>query len=167
MASSDSSDVLRPSVIDRLMKREEGKSERVYFEGIGVRDLRESVARDLAWLLNTRIWLPLDSGEYEHLPESRDSVLTYGLPDLSIFSWANPQDCRKIASMVEKTIRTFEPRLVGRTVKCEILPSEDVADFTVRLRIEAILHVDPISEHVTFDSVADIEGGGIQVESFE
>lgn len=167
MASSDSSEILRPSVIDRLMKRDDDRSERMYFEGVAARDLRESVARDLAWLLNTRMWLPADSEELERLEESQSSVLTYGLPDLSIFSWASPQDCKKIAALVERTIRTFEPRLLSRSVKCEILPSEEAADFTVRLRIEAVLQVDPISERVTFDSTADIEGGGIRVESFE
>jgi type VI secretion system protein ImpF len=167
VAESDASDILRPSLFDRLMKRHDGASERVYFDGIGVRELKQMVARDLAWLLNTRMWVPDDSDELKNLEEVQSSVITYGIPDLSTFSWVNPQDCKKIAAIVERTIRTFEPRLLGRSVKCEILPTNDLSDFSVKLRIEAILHVDPISEHVAFDSVADFDGGGIQIESFE
>jgi type VI secretion system protein ImpF len=167
MAENGSSEILRPSVLDRLMKREGDKSERMYFDGIGLRELKQAVARDLAWLLNTRMWISSDSQEIGDLEEVHSSVLTYGIPDLSIFSWANPQDCKRIAGIVEQTIRTFEPRLLARTVKCEILPTSDVSDFSVKLRIEAVLQVDPISEHVAFDSVADFEGGGIRIESFE
>lgn len=167
MAKPGESEILRPSVLDRLMKRPEHRSESVYFEGIGIRELKEAVARDLAWLLNTRMWLPLDAAELAGLEQARESVLTYGIGDLSVFSWASPQDCKKIAGMVERAIRIFEPRLLARTVRCEILPGEDSADFSVKLRIEAVLYVEPISEHVTFDSVADLDAGGIRIESFE
>ncbi len=167
MSDSGSGEILRPSILDRLMQRPDSKSERMYYEGIGLRELKESVARDLAWLLNTRMWIPPEADELAGLEETRNSVMTYGIPDLSVFSWASPQDCKTIASMVETAIRTFEPRLLSGSVRCEILPSEDVADFSVKLRIEAVLYVDPIREHVTFDSFADFEGGGIRVESFE
>ena len=73
----------------------------------------------------------------------------------------------EIAAIVEKAIRTFEPRLLPRSVRVEILPTDDISDFSVKLRIEAILYVDPINEHVAFDSTADFDGGGIRIESFE
>ena len=167
MADSGSSDIIRPSVLDRLMRRPATRSEQMYYEGIGLRELKMSVARDLAWLLNTRMWIPPEADDLKGLDETRNSIITYGIPDLSIFSWASPQDCKQIAAMVETAIRTFEPRLLARSVHCEILPSEDVADFSVKLRIEAVLYVEPIREHVTFDSVADFDGGGIRIETFE
>lgn len=167
MAGQRGNEILRPSVLDRLMKRDEHRSESMYFEGIGLRELKESVARDLAWLLNTQMWLPPEVADIDGLEETRNSILSYGIPDLSTFSWTNPQDCRRVAAIVEKAVRTFEPRLLARTVRCEIVPTEDISDFSVSLRIEAMLYVDPIKEHVAFDSVADISGGGIRVESFE
>lgn len=167
MARSDASRILRPSIIDRLVTRPGERSESSYFDGVSARDLKASVARDLAWLLNTRVWTPTEADTLAGLDEAGRSILTYGIPDLSSFSWANPQDCREIASLVEKAIRTFEPRLLPRSVRVEILPSDDISDFTVKLRIEAILHVDPINEHVAFDSTADFDGGGIRIESFE
>ena len=153
--------------MDRLTARPVDKPESAYFSGMDVRELKAAVARDLAWLLNTRVWLPYDDADLRGLDEASESILTYGIPDLSTFSWDNALDRRKIASIVEKVIRTFEPRLLGRSVKVEILPTESTADFSVKLRIEAILQVDPISEHVAFDSVAEFGGGGIFIESFE
>jgi len=167
VARSDAPEILRPSVVERLTARKGERPESSWYDGIDVRELKAAVARDLEWLLNTRVWLPPDAAELRGLDEARSSILTYGIPDLSVFSWASPQDCQTIASIVEKTIRTFEPRLLPRTVRVEILPGEDVADFLVRLRIQGVLHVEPINEHVTFDSSADFEGGGIRIESFE
>ena len=117
--------------------------------------------------LVTRMWLPAEASQLEGLTETSASIVTYGLPDLSNFSWANPQDCKKIAGLVERAIRTFEPRLMPRSVRCEISASEDAADFSVALHLEAILHVEPYSELVSFDSIADIAAGGIRIESFE
>ena len=68
---------------------------------------------------------------------------------------------------IETAIRTFEPRLLPRSIRTEVLPTENVADFKVRIRIEAVLHVDPISEPVVFDTGLDLEGGGLRVERFE
>jgi type VI secretion system protein ImpF len=167
MADSNSTEILRPSVFDRLMKRKDHVSESMYYDGIGVRELKQSVSRDLATLLNTRMWQPEDQGSLAGLDEAQTSMLTYGIPDLSTFSWANPQDCKRIAALVEKAIRTFEPRLLARSVRCDIVPTEDTTDFTVKLRIDAVLYVDPIKEHVAFDSIADFESGGIRIESFE
>ena len=165
--SRETTDVIRPSVLARLMKRPEGRSERMYYEGVGVRELKAEVAADLERLLNTRMWLPHEDEALSGLDEARDSILTYGIPELSTYSWANEEDAKKIAGMVTDVIRTFEPRLVGRTVRCEIIPVDDVDDFSLKFRIEGLLQVDPISEHVTFDSAADIDGGGIRIESFE
>jgi len=149
------------------MIRRDGRPERNYFDGIGVREMKQSVAEDLERLLNTRVWLPADIEDLEGLEETQASLIAYGIPDLSVYSWASPTDSREIMQLVEKAIRTFEPRLVARTVRCEIIPSEDVSDFSLKLRIDGLLQVDPISEHVTFDSAADFDGGGLRIESFE
>jgi len=162
MAGGARVEILRPSIVDRLAEppgRGEG-----HFTGIGVRELKRSVARDLEWLLNTRVWVGWD---IEGLEETHASIVNYGIPELSKYSWARPEDARTIARIIEKTIRTFEPRLLPRSVRCEVVPSEDVADFSIRLHIEAILHVEPISEPIAFDAGFGIEGGGLRVESFE
>ncbi len=156
-------EVLRPSILDRLTDTSK-KSTTQSFEGIGVRELKQAVARDLEWLLNTRIWLPW---QLDRLEEASSSILAYGMPDLSTFSWTVAEDARAIARKIEEAIRTFEPRLLSRSIKCEVLPSDDVSDFRLRIRIEAILDVEPINEPVLFDTGIDVAGGGLRIESFE
>jgi type VI secretion system protein ImpF len=110
------------------------------------------------------VWTPWN---LDALEEAGRSILNYGLPELSTFSWASGDDASAIRALVETAIRSFEPRLLPRSIKTEILPSEDVSDFRLRIRIEAILQVDPISEPVVFDTGLDIDGGGLRVERFE
>ena len=162
MARGASADVLRPSVVDRLI---EPSRPRGAFYGTGVRELRAAVARNLEWLLNTRIWCPWEN--LERLEEARASILTYGMPELSKFSWSVAEDARTIAGLIEGAVRSFEPRLLPRSVKCEVVPSEKMSDFSLRIRIEAVLHVEPISEPVAFDAGFDLGGGGLHIESFE
>jgi len=166
MAKSDSNDILRPSLIDRFTRNPSG-GESTFFDGVGLRELKASVARDLEWLLNTRVWMPEHQHEIANLDETRKSVLAYGIPDLSTYSWSSNTDRREIAALIEGVIRTFEPRLESRSVRVEIVPTNDVDDFSLKLRIEALLHVDPISEHVTFDSSAEIEAGGLRIGGLE
>ncbi len=167
MAGPDSTQPLRPSLIDRFAKPGGSSGESRFFEGIEVRHLKAEVAQNLEWILNTRVWMPDEMLDFANLEETRNSLINYGIPDLSIYSWANAQHCRKIAGMVENVIRIFEPRLLSRTVSCDIVQSNDEMDFSLKLRINATLQVDPISEHVTFDSSADFEGGGLRIERFE
>jgi type VI secretion system protein ImpF len=159
---SERRQTLLPSIIDRLGA--DGGVGRGSQSGQSAADLKRSVARDLEWLLNTRVWTPWN---LEALEEAGRSILNYGLPELSGFSWASGDDASAIRNLVESAIRTFEPRLLPRSIRTEILPSEDVSDFRLRIRIEAILQVDPISEPVVFDTGLDLEGGGLRVERFE
>ena len=152
---------LLPSIIDRLCAPTgSGRA----LEGVSTLELKRSVARDLEWLLNTRVWTPWN---LEALEEAGRSILNYGIPELSGFSWANADDASAIKSLIENAIRTFEPRLLPRSIRTEVLPGENVADFRLRIRIEAILQVEPISEPVVFDTGLDLDGGGLRVERFE
>ena len=155
--------ILRPSIMDRLSASAPG-GPRAALEGVSAADLKRSVARDLEWLLNTRIWTEWN---LDALEESRRSIMNYGIPELSTYSWNSADDARKIRGIIEAAIRTFEPRLASRSVTTEVVPSKDVSDFTLRIRIEALLEVDPISEPVTFETGLDFEGGGLRVERFE
>ena len=157
MARNRSESALRSSVLDRLTG-DHGASSR--FGTIGLRELKQAVARDLEWLLNTRVWWP---GEFRDLEESQKSVLSYGIPDLSVYSWASAGDRERVCAKIEEAVKTFEPRLMARTVKASVAPSEDVADFSVRLRIEAVLHVEPYTEPVSFDTDIYVDTGEVDV----
>jgi type VI secretion system protein ImpF len=161
VARTERRQTLLPSIIDRLTAPSGGARA---LEGISALELKRSVARDLEWLLNTRVWTPWN---LEALEEVGRSILNYGIPELSSFSWTSGDDATAIKGLIENAIRTFEPRLLPRSIKTELLPGEDVADFRLRIRIEAILQVEPISEPVVFDTGMDLAGGGLRVERFE
>jgi type VI secretion system protein ImpF len=112
------------------------------------------VRRDLEWLLNTRrIADPPDEG----LKELNKSVYTYGLPDLSALTMASTTDRNRLVRQVLGTINMFEPRLMN--VRLVLVETPDAGKKDVRLRIEAMLKMDPVPEPVSFDTVIELKSG--------
>ncbi len=59
---------------------------------------------------------------------------------------------------IEQTIRRFEPRLAQ--VRVILVDSDNTQDATLRLRIEALLRVDPAPEPIVFDTLDRPRDGG-------
>jgi type VI secretion system protein ImpF len=123
-----------------------------------LRDLKQSVRRDLENLLNTRrcyaVWPA-------HLEELERSLVGYGIPDITstgLGTAANREDFR---AAVEDVIRQFEPRF--KSVVVEMLENSEPVDRTLRFRIRALLRVDPAPEPVVFDSMLQPATGNIEV----
>jgi type VI secretion system protein ImpF len=148
--------VVRASVMDRLSGTHGARGT------VGLREIKQAVFRDLQWLLNSRRWWPTD---LELLDEIPTSILNYGVPDTSTYSWVASEDQRKVCSVIENVIKRFEPRLVPRTVKVALVERDGVDDFSVRMRIEAVLAVDPFTEAVSFDTDLDVDTGDFQMKS--
>jgi type VI secretion system protein ImpF len=128
--------------------------------GQSVRQLRESVRRDLEWLLNTRlVAIPPD----ERLKELNRSAYVYGLPDFTAYSLSNPEDQNKLVRQLQTAIKNFEPRLA----RVRVAPLDDSAlrTRTLRFRIEALLLMDPAPEHISFDTVLELSSGQYEVVS--
>jgi type VI secretion system protein ImpF len=87
MAELTPKERLQPSLLDRLTdnepdKQQEAREKRV----LSMRKLRESVQRDLAWLLNSgNLETVQDLDDY---PLVSHSVINYGLPDLAGRGWS-------------------------------------------------------------------------------
>jgi type VI secretion system protein ImpF len=158
MARAAPTSVLRPSLIDRLVQPPGTRS----FPSIGLRELKAAVARDLEWLLNTKCVLK-DAPELEDFPEARASILAYGIPDFSNASWRSEGDARRICRDIANAVKEFEPRLLASTVRVVILPNTSSTDMRLQFRIEGTLHVEPISEPVSFDSNVQTDTGAIEV----
>jgi len=109
-------------------------------------ELIRSVSRDLEWLLNTRREL-LDEAAPPY-KEVNSSTLMYGLPDMTGYSLLSSQHRRLMKRAVEEALLKFEPRLKSVQVSLE---QQDKYDQAVRLRIEALLRVDPTPEPVSFN----------------
>jgi len=151
---------LRPSILDRLMddephiQIEQDKNRNQY-----LRELRNSVKRDLENLLNTRFRM---QSPPEDLKEIECSILNYGLPDLATVNIADIEKKRAFTKNLEKTLRMFEPRF--KSVKVIHIDNKDTTDRTLRFRIDATLHADPAPEVIIFDSVLDPVFRTVKVE---
>jgi type VI secretion system protein ImpF len=77
----------------------------------GKNALRDSVARDLGRLLNTRSRLT-----FEAFGTTEGSVIDYGVPDFSERSMRTGGDRDAIAAAIRHAITLFEPRLTSVTV---------------------------------------------------
>src|SRR3954453_19148170 len=151
------------SALDRLIDLEpDNRMENPLSRSQSVRLLRGSVRRDLEWLLNSRrIADPPDEG----LKELNKSVYTYGLPDLSTLAMASASDRNKLVRQVLTAINTFEPRLMN--VRLVLVESPDAGKKDVRLRIEALLRMDPVPEPVSFDTVIELKSGNCHLSGGE
>jgi type VI secretion system protein ImpF len=109
--------------------------------------LKASVRRELARLLNTRCSIPL-----HRLGEEERSVVNYGIPDFSSLSPHNADDHALIASIVGQTIAAFEPRL--RHVRVQARPAsaaESALSLTINAELVIGLFVEPVSFPVTLN----------------
>lgn len=151
------SSLITLSALDRLMDDDpESQVEVSQTQAHSVRQLKESVRRDLEWLLNTRRVAvpPPDS-----LKEVNKSVYVYGLPDFSTYRL---RDIDKLIKVLATAIKTFEPRLVN--VKVSPSDANEPGCRTLRLRIDATLMMDPAPEHISFDTVLELTSGEYEVK---
>jgi type VI secretion system protein ImpF len=143
------------SVLDRLIDLEpDNRMENPLSRTQSVRLLKSAVRRDLEWLLNSRrIVDPPD----ESLKEVNRSAYVYGLPDLSALTMATAADRNRLVRQILATINLFEPRLTN--VRLVMVDTPDAGKKDVRLRIEAMLRMDPIPEPISFDTVIELKSG--------
>lgn len=159
MPPIDRDQQLTPSLLDRLLDDEPGNQrEAVKQRHQVLREMKLSVRRDLENLLNTRwrcvSWPP-------NLEELETSLVNYGIPDFTgiRFASANTQD--ELRSILEAVIRRFEPRF--SKVRVELITNADSLDRTLRFRIDAMLHAEPVVEPVVFDTMLKTSTGDFEV----
>jgi len=147
-------------VLDRLLDDDpEQKQERPRPAAQELRELRDSVMRDVADILNTRRrWPPPDPA----LDELTPSLADYGIPDFTGADLSGANALEQFREAMETALRRYEPRF--KTVRVEIQTGADSGDRTLRFRIDALLHADPVPESVVFDSFVDPVTGGFEVE---
>ncbi|PQO38939.1 type VI secretion system baseplate subunit TssE [Blastopirellula marina] len=139
---------LMPSVFDRLIDNDPFNSrEAPHSQTQTMREIRESVMRDLENLLNTRwrckSWPP-------QLNELNNSLINYGIPDFSSIDLSSDMDRDSLREAIEFAIRTFETRFVS--VHVEIPEKSRSEDRTLHFIIRAELHATPAPEPIVFDS---------------
>ncbi len=159
MLRTDNEVRITPSVLDRLLDYEpELSREPVTSRAKSLRQLKQSVKRDLEWLLNTRRTAEDVPPE---LKELNNSLAVFGLPDFTTASVKNASDQKMMRRALETAIRVFEPRLEDLVVTLEPM---DSIERVMRFRIDARLKVEPAPEPITFDTVLQLGSGQILVQ---
>ena len=158
MARRPNDKSLKPSLLDRLIDREPGnRAEAPDSRSQSLKELKDSVRRDLEWLLNSRRPLvePVATAK-----ELWRSVYCYGLPDTTGMSMSSTDDRNRMARLVSLAISTYEPRLMNVTVNLEpAAPSSRVLHF----QIEALLRMEPSPARVFFDTTLELSSGEYEV----
>lgn len=162
MARGRSAQPLRASVLDRLMTPESSAERATKGRGQVLRELKESVRRDLEDLLNTRwrcsAWPP-------NLDELDVSLVNYGLPDFTGANLGAPDNQEEFRRIIQRVIENYEPRF--KKIDVQLIGSADPMDRVLRFRVEAMLHVEPAPEPIVFDTSLEpltanfeVRGGG-------
>jgi type VI secretion system protein ImpF len=151
---------LIPSVLDRLIDNEpDVRREAPRSRNQVLRDLKQSVRRDLENLLNTRLRCVPASPQMKHL---KKSLVHYGLPDLTGSSPVSARDREEFRRSIEAVVKQYETRL--RKLNVRLTGSPDAIDRTIRFHIDAVLQAEPAPEPISFDSTLRLANGSFEVK---
>lgn len=137
-----------PGLFDRLMGMPVIGATSATVSLMSIEELKDSVARDLEALLNTRT--VIEEAMLKRYPECSRSIYTYGLNDFAGRSLSSPDDRAYICLCLEKAIGRHEPRL--RNVKASLEIKEDSIN-SLNFAITALMVVSTSQEPVNFDAV--------------
>ncbi|MRW89089.1 type VI secretion system baseplate subunit TssE [Duganella sp. FT80W] len=131
-----------PGLLDRLLGT--SRNDR----GMTLEQLKDSVARDLEDLLNTRCALPEDM--LRAWPECARSIVNYGLVDFAGMCLSSSEDRARICAALKAAIERHEPRLRNVQARLEYQPG---SINRVSFAIYGMLAGLPYTEAVSFDAV--------------
>ena len=154
MARSKSEILITKSLVDRLTDTDQWPETR----SASIAMYRDSMKRDLEWLLNTR--KPVIP-ELENYPATAASVLNYGLPDLHSFDGSAGKEHNALTVALEKCIRIYEPRIVQPRV---FLTRTDLLSRSLRFHIEGQITYENMEEEIKFDTVLEMISGEYEVK---
>lgn len=134
-----------PSLFDKLFDDRPVTAVR---RRLSIEQLKDSVARDLEALLNTRALIDDDHGD--DFPLATRSVAAFGMCDFAGLSLASVYDRKRICGSIEQAISAHEPRL--RNVKVALELHRNTIN-ALYFSITAVLQVKPAQEPVAFDAL--------------
>ncbi|MFW9269609.1 type VI secretion system baseplate subunit TssE [Pseudomonas sp. D2-30] len=153
-------DRLQPSLLDRLTDDDptnpkESADKRV----LSLTQLKASVLRDLAWLLNTTSLL--DGDATLHTPAGT-SVVNFGLPALAGNSASNV-DVAALETLIHQAIATFEPRILRHTLRVRARATAEMNHNALSFEIEGDLWAQPVPLRLMLQTDLDLETGHVRV----
>src|SRR5437868_6775859 len=135
MPRSEAQLVITLPLLDRLVDKSKARDGSLQLDepttrAESFRRYKDSVKRDLEWLLNTRRF---PDAVPDSMSELNKSVFNYGLPDITTIGLQSAADRERLARVLEGTIRTFEPRIANVRVTRE---SVDTNSHVLSFRID-------------------------------
>ena len=162
MAKLTPQERLQPALLDRLRddhprSQQEPPDARV----MTVRQLHDSVVRDLEWLLNSHgIESTIDAKAY---PETMRSVINYGIADLSGRTISGT-DASVIEREIREAIERFEPRILPESLKVRVSTGDGVGGFNrLAFEIRGDLWATPIPLEFLLLTEVDLEAGNVTI----
>ncbi len=163
MAELVAKERLQPALLDRLTdhapsEQTESREQRV----MSYRQLRQSVLRDLSWLLNTTAFEAMQ--DLSASPHVARSVINYGIPALSGTS-ASSIEPELLAYKIKQAIIDFEPRILASSLNVEIfMADQEMSHNALSFKIEGDLWAQPLPVHLFIRSDLDLETGEVTVK---
>jgi type VI secretion system protein ImpF len=142
------------SLVDRLVDVDEWPTTR----SNSIRMYRDSLKRDIEWLLNTRR-PPIDN--IQSYPKSSASVIHYGLTDINAFTGSAERDENALLLSIVQSLREYEPRIQSPRV---FLVRTENASRHLRFHIEGRIQFDSVPEDISFDTVLELTSGEYEVK---
>jgi len=162
MAELAQQERLQPALLDRLTDDAPDKSrESRERRALNMRQLRASVLRDLAWLLNTDNLAASQS--LEEFPLVASSVLNFGIPDLAGLT-SSSVDVGELERSLQQAISDFEPRILADSLSVTVSVADEQMDHNaMTLEIDGELWAKPLPLHLFLKTEVDLESGAIRV----
>lgn len=154
--SEEQKELLERVVMLEQRRRFESREQRV----MSLERLKQSVLRDLSWLLNTEYLEAAYS--LEGYPEVRSSVLNYGIPSIVGLTITDLDASMRggLAKTLRDAIVRFEPRLDPDSIVVRTHADKEQMDGrTLTFEIEAELIAEPAPLRLLLTSVVDLENG--------
>jgi type VI secretion system protein ImpF len=162
MAELTQKERLQPSLLDRLTddapdKVQESRDQRV----LSLSRLRQSVLRDMGWLLNTSSLNGVEN--FDSYPLVAGSVINYGIPDLAGKTLSGT-DVQDIERRVRQAIWDFEPRILRDSVKVTVIASgSQMNQNAMTFDIEGDLWSQPLPLRLYLRTELDLETGNMEI----
>jgi type VI secretion system protein ImpF len=149
-----------PCLLDRLIDESPGhRADPASRRTILLKEYRNSVLRDLRWLLNSPKHLPTEA-LYDY-PEVVRSVLNYGTRDLAGMT-SSSLDSLQIESDLRDTILNFEPRIIPESLHVRLIHTSG-DEGKIAFEINGQLWAFPHAERVLFRTEMDLESGACDI----
>lgn len=139
---------IEPSLLDKLFDENPRQPASGSFKHLSHEQYKDSVARDIESLLNSRY--VLDEELVDSYPECRVSLLSYGIRDFAGLSLASSRDRAYICGSLEQAISRHDQRLTSINV---VLNNNQKTTGALQFSINALLILHPSREPISFDAM--------------